>query len=564
MRVPLRIKFVLGILGVIIFAVFQNFANYSPQGFSGSVVLRPCSYDPTAICAEFYSQTTGTFEIKMAINSPAFNVTTVSSGAMGLFGRPAGQKGFFYIYTAQGNNALGNLYILDLDARTQLTTFTDNYPVSMLYFDYVTDPAGNKYPFSAPGANVPSGSLCIFTPYASQTNPGCGNHLRAYSVTPGGIRTNGGWMSQGSNGWTNINLTFNTGLLTISGQTGDWLSFLPWQSCPIMNGTGYQVLQNGAWGSCMLRSCNSGFIPAPDGLSCIPTLGQQVLAATTTAQNNASCTTLGDFYWEIGDGTGPLGSGAIGSSYSSSTMMDIASSSKWVLGAYAVQKQYGVLSANDVQDLEMGAGYVNFSYCAANQTVDGCFNYLNNNVFTPNAAGKFYYSGGNFQYWGHTNSIVKGMNSTQLTAEFASVLGSDVISTSSIYFSTPQLAGGLRAMPAAYGAFLRKILNQQLLISSFLSYQPVCTLPSVCPSALYSPVPAAEHYSIAHWIEDDPSQDGAFSSPGKYGFYPWIDASRSFYGVLARVDTTTGEGAGYNSQLCGQLIRAAWMTGSPQ
>ena len=32
--------------------------------------------------------------------------------------------------------------------------------------------------------------------------------------------------------------------------------------------------------------------------------------------------------------------------------------------------------------------------------------------------------------------------------------------------------------------------------------------------------------------------DGAFSSPGLFGFYPWIDAGKTYYGVLARYDPT--------------------------
>jgi len=38
-------------------------------------------------------------------------------------------------------------------------------------------------------------------------------------------------------------------------------------------------------------------------------------AATQTAQQAPACKSLGDFYWEIGDARGVLGSGSIGSSY---------------------------------------------------------------------------------------------------------------------------------------------------------------------------------------------------------------------------------------------------------
>ena len=96
--------------------------------------------------------------------------------------------------------------------------------------------------------------------------------------------------------------------------------------------------------------------------------------------------------------------------------------------------------------------------------------------------------------------------------------------------------------------------------------------PAVSPAAsrlasraLYSPVTIAGdfHYSLGHWVEDDPlAGDGAFSSAGAFGFYPWIDATRAFYGILARHDLT-GD-AGNKSVLCGSLIRKAWVSGVAQ
>jgi hypothetical protein len=68
-------------------------------------------------------------------------------------------------------------------------------------------------------------------------------------------------------------------------------------------------------------------------------------------------------------------------------------------------------------------------------------------------------------------------------------------------------------------------------------------------------------YSLGHWVESDPRVgDGAFSSPGAFGFYPWIDAGRSHYGILARVASNGARG----SALCGRQIRKAWSTGVAQ
>ena len=94
-----------------------------------------------------------------------------------------------------------------------------------------------------------------------------------------------------------------------------------------------------------------------------------------------------------------------------------------------------------------------------------------------------------------------------------------------------------------------------------LGTTPVCTNRSNCSSALFSPVPTSEswHYSIGHWVEDDPKiGDGAFSSAGAFGFYPWIDAGKTSYGVIGRM---AAEGSGFDSAKCGRLIRKAWATG---
>ena len=91
----------------------------------------------------------------------------------------------------------------------------------------------------------------------------------------------------------------------------------------------------------------------------------------------------------------------------------------------------------------------------------------------------------------------------------------------------------------------------------------MCTLPSACPTAVYSPSPLAWHYSYAHWVEDEPTTgDGAFSSPGAFGFYPWIDATKTYYGILARA--VVGGGAYLESAMCGRLLRKAFVTGTAQ
>ncbi len=112
---------------------------------------------------------------------------------------------------------------------------------------------------------------------------------------------------------------------------------------------------------------------------------------------------------------------------------------------------------------------------------------------------------------------------------------------------------------AHYARFLRKNLMGELAIEGRFGEGAVCTLPSSCPAAHESPAPWPWHYSIGHWVEDDAGNDGAFSSAGAFGFYPWIDAAKMHYGIVAR--HSLHPKAWGDSAACGRVIRRAFATG---
>jgi hypothetical protein len=284
----------------------------------------------------------------------------------------------------------------------------------------------------------------------------------------------------------------------------------------------------------------------------------RINAASQTAQQAPACKALGDFYWEIGDATGVLGSGQIGSSYSASKSIKIASASKWVFGAYFLQKIGNAQpSAEQVAKLEMKSGHTAFNpfKCAFTRKVEGCFGAGSNSEVKVQDIGKFSYGGGHSQKLALEMGL-GGMSSDELTQEVMGTLGLTGLS-----YAHPQLAGGLEGPPSAYAAFLRKVISGQLRMKQYLGYAPVCTLPGSCPNAVYSPAKEAWHYSLDHWIEDAPGDDGAFSSPGAFGFYPWISADKTTYGVLAREKMSTD--AYVQSVDCGVRIRRAWFGKQP-
>jgi hypothetical protein len=92
-------------------------------------------------------------------------------------------------------------------------------------------------------------------------------------------------------------------------------------------------------------------------------------AVTTTAETNSHCIAVAPFYWEIGDASGALISGSVGSTAPvASTVMAIASASKWLFGAYAVQKMGGMPVAMDVPFFNFTSGYAGLDSCTPSGT----------------------------------------------------------------------------------------------------------------------------------------------------------------------------------------------------
>lgn len=310
----------------------------------------------------------------------------------------------------------------------------------------------------------------------------------------------------------------------------------------------------------LLTACGGGGAavetPAPGGG---PTLAERTTAASATARNNATCqpNVITPFYWEIGDGDGLLASGSVGSSAPTrQSTMNVASASKWVYASYVVQKRGA--RAEDVPYLNFTSGYTEFGVplCIGADNVQAC--QTGRAGYNPANLGRFYYDSGHMQQHAVALMGLGALDNLALGSEISTTLG-----TAGLNYSQPQLAGGVITSTVSYSAFLRKILRGELAIGSLLGTSAVCTNPATCPTAAHSPNPTSEdrQYSLGHWVESDPTiGDGAYSSAGAFGYYPWIDATKRYYGVLARESMAEGQ-AGVNSASCGRLIRQAWATG---
>lgn len=296
-------------------------------------------------------------------------------------------------------------------------------------------------------------------------------------------------------------------------------------------------------------------------------------AAVDTANTSPDCTSLGDFYWEVGNGAAKRFGFSRGTSVTETTVMPLASSSKWLYAsAYVQAKGYVNLSAAEKQRLNFTSGYLEstdaLTVCGdAGTTVSVCYGPSYKDVsYRPLQDGRFYYDGGHMQklalddMGGRTGtglvSVVDWLNA-QLGTGFPETSGAVAV------------AGGFWGSAEQYRLFLQKLLNTQYAMSLRLNADSVPAYPGG-PNVAYTPVPAGVpfHYGLGHWIERE-SVNGVMtvtghSSAGMFGFYPWVDAARSQYMVLARARLNTTGGDGEMSRVCAQRIRKAYESGVPQ
>lgn len=299
-------------------------------------------------------------------------------------------------------------------------------------------------------------------------------------------------------------------------------------------------------------------------------IAQRADAAKATAETSPACVAAQPFYWEIGDAHSALASGSTGGTrYTATSEMQIASASKWVYASYVVQKRGGAqqLTADDIDHLHFTSGRTHFKTlrCGRFASVGGCDR---DPEVDPKTVGQFDYSGGHMQHHADVVMGLGAMKAEAFSSEVLSQLGADV----GLIYRAPQPAGGGYGTAAGYAVMLRKIVGGQLLMRDALGAHAVCASPTACRppdnTAVHSPVPSnmTWHYSIGHWVEDG---DQAYSSPGAFGFYPWINHERDTYGIVARHEfkgllsaSDDLQRPAFKSVDCGRLIRKAWFSGA--
>ncbi|MEL6908267.1 MAG: hypothetical protein AAFP22_22855, partial [Planctomycetota bacterium] len=122
----------------------------------------------------------------------------------------------------------------------------------------------------------------------------------------------------------------------------------------------------------------------------------------------------------------------------------------------------------------------------------------------------------------------------------------------------PLVAGGLRATMTEYAAFLTLVLDEGRLPSgepwiAEASIDRLFDNPWAGATMLTWPMDTYGfdyHYGFGTWLEcpGPVATCDVMSSPGAFGFTPWVDRARGYFGILAMESAGPG-GAGFSVQL---------------
>jgi len=324
-------------------------------------------------------------------------------------------------------------------------------------------------------------------------------------------------------------------------------------------------------------------------------------AAASAAADGAACSGL-SFYWEIGNAEGEFRGGQrtalFGKPVSRQTQGLIASAGKWIYATYAIEKSGGAPDPIfDIPMLNFTSGYDKQRLCFNLDTVGSCGS-LARAPFSPANEGRFSYGSAHMQHHGAADELrylgISQIRSAALGPTIAAGLGiqSDTLVTSperklfqtklsvGLKYSGPELAADAAIDAGTYASLLQKILSGALRMSEHLGSNQVCASDRMdsdghyfcssdggntknvgyvppLPPELDQETPANGppwHYSLGHWVE----KDGTFSGVGGFGFYPWIDKNKRWYGIIARF-ATSNVMAYQQSLVCGRAIRNAWL-----
>ena len=186
-------------------------------------------------------------------------------------------------------------------------------------------------------------------------------------------------------------------------------------------------------------------------------------------------------------------------------------------------------------------------------TLDACAREIHDTQFAFDPGTTFYYGPAHQQVAGAMAAAATGRRWNRLFREqIGDPLGLEPTTGFALpSLDNPRVAGGGTASANDYGTILTALVGGALLAQASVE---VMSADHTGDGVLLASVPEAVsegstwHYALGCWRECDGEEytaacdePGVLSSPGLFGFYPWWDQARGFWGVLA---TQVVDGAG--------------------
>lgn len=297
-------------------------------------------------------------------------------------------------------------------------------------------------------------------------------------------------------------------------------------------------------------------------------------AAAKKTSSGPVCSDTGSFYWEIGDTEKILGSGSVTQRLNmapanpgAEVRLAAGEASSWLMSAYLIEKIFRKqtsLTDNQILALTMRSGFRSgmSQSCKATAKVRSCFGNLGGQDRNPPPYG-FHFGPG------HMQKLGMNLDMGDMTAEDIRYDMLDAFAGTrsyNVYMGTTRLLDGLQITAAGYARFLRDTLAGKNKMSGLLGQHAVCAYQNDnCAGTTYSPAPNDKtwQFSLGHWVETDTTRgNGAFSAFSTDGYYVWIAADKSHYGIVAPVIKNSKVGAAAID--CGRALRTAYLTGITQ
>jgi CubicO group peptidase (beta-lactamase class C family) len=210
-------------------------------------------------------------------------------------------------------------------------------------------------------------------------------------------------------------------------------------------------------------------------------------------------------------------------------------------------------------------------------TLDECVTTISQTALLAAPGTEFDYGSVHLDVAGRMAEVVTGKSWNELFAqEIRAPLG---LPADIVYYanplrmtntSNPLLAGGLVVSMNEYEHILHLVFDKgvwqgnALLASQIFNTQTIEPYPDVVIGT--SPAPSLR-YGLTAWLECNTPQTGChqISSPGAFGFTPWIDRDAGYYAILGMQDMTnfrTHFGGQLEQQLKPLIVQALQQTGN--